>query len=123
MYKSIFYSAIVLLFSSCAVKKVNVATTATVIFKTPYMKFYDKGFINKYDNYINIQIYNLGKMALNLDIYPHKICKGMFECMSAKEFNHNYLNSDYKDDFLYKLFHKNKIYYKNKKDKIFIKVQ
>lgn len=123
MKKILLLIFIVLFFNSCVNKKVQLASSATIIFKTPLMKFYDKGFINKYDSYINLQIYNSGTLALNLDIYKNSICKSTFECMSAKSFNSKYLSSNYKDDFLYNLFKGKKIYFKDKQNNILIKVK
>jgi hypothetical protein len=87
------------------------------------MKFYDKGFISKYPNYINLQIYNAGSVALNLDIYKDRICQSNLECVDAKDFNKQYLSKEYSGDFLYNLFSKSKIYFKDKKNKILIKVK
>ena len=121
--KYIFFIVFVLLFSACSTKEIKQSNSAIIIFKTPSMKFYDRGFVKIYDKYINLQIYNSGQIALNLDIYKNKICKGFLQCQSSKEFNKNYLNSDYSDDFLFKLFSKNKVYFKDKLNSIFIKVK
>jgi hypothetical protein len=121
--KYIFYIVFVLLFTACSTKQIKQSNSAIIIFKTPSMKFYDRGFVKIYDKYINLQIYNSGQIALNLDIYKNKICKGFLQCQSSKEFNKNYLNSDYSDDFLFKLFSKNKVYFKDKLNSIFIKVK
>jgi hypothetical protein len=86
------------------------------------MKFYDKGFIDIYDNYVDLQIFNSGILALHLTVYKDRVCKTTFKCISSKEFNSKYFTSKYEDNFLYTLLKKDKIYYKNKKDKIFIKV-
>ena len=99
------------------------------------MKFYDKGFITKYDDNIHLQIFNAGQMVLNLKIYKDEVCQGTFECISSKEFNSKYFHTSYKDDFLYNLLsnvengdfknnipRNNKIYFKDKKNKILIKV-
>ena len=90
IYKFLIYIFVVLFFNSCAIKNLQTSLSAVVIFKTPFMKFYDKGFINKYDNYINLQIYNSGNLALNLNIYKDEVCKSTFECMSSNEFNKKY---------------------------------
>lgn len=87
------------------------------------MKYYDKGFIFYYENHTNLQLLNIGKVVLNLDIYPNKICQGTFECLNANEFNSKYLDSSYSDDFLYKLFKNSKINYKDRKNNILIKVK
>ena len=118
-----FYSLIfVILFTGCF-NHPKISKSVVVIFKTPIFKFYDRGFITKYDSKIHLQIYNAGQVGLNLIIYKNRVCQSTFECMEAKEFNKKYLSSDYSDDFLYKLFNKNKVYFKDKKNKIFIKVK
>jgi len=110
-------------FSGCAVKNLQQSKSAVVIFKTPVFKFYDKGFVNIYEDHINLQVFEVGKLALNLYIYKDKICQSSFECLSAEEFNKEYLHHSYKKDFLYKLLSQKKIYHKDKKNGIFIKVK
>ena len=111
------------LFVGCSYKNPIKTYSTTIIFKTPKMKFYDRGFVKIYDDYINLQILNLGKVILNLNIYKDTICQNDFKCMSAKEFNKIYLSSQYDDDFLYKLFLKQPIYFKDKQNHILIKVK
>ena len=86
------------------------------------MKFYDKGFITKYDDYVHLEIFNIGQLVLNLKIYQDTVCQSTFKCMSSKEFNKIYLNSSYPNNFLHKLFSKDKIYFKDRKNGILIKV-
>ena len=121
--KYILASFIAIFLSACSLKQLIQSKSAIVVFKTPSMKFYDKGFVKIYNNFINLQIYNSGIIALNLNIYKNKVCKGFLQCMSSKEFNKNYLSSQYEDDFLYKLFSKKNIYFKDKNNSIFIKVK
>ncbi|MEA3553371.1 MAG: hypothetical protein U9R39_03080, partial [Campylobacterota bacterium] len=91
------------------------------------MKFYDKGFITKYEDNVHLQIFNAGQMVLNIKIYKDEVCQGTLQCISAKEFNNQYFHPSYKDDFLYNLFskvenkdleenvsRKNKIYFKDR---------
>lgn len=113
---------IIFIFTSCATKRPIKATTATILFKTPLIKFYDKGFIKKYDDFIELNILNAGKSVLYLKIYKNQICKDTIRCLSSKDFNKKYLNSDYSEDFLFKTFSQNKIYFKDKQYNIFIKV-
>ena len=112
-----------MLFIGCASKVPIKIASATILFKTPTMKFYDKGFINRYDNYIELNILNLGKSVLYLKIYKDEICQSAFKCIPSKEFNLNYLNENYKDDFLYELFSKENIYFKDRENSVFIKVK
>lgn len=87
------------------------------------MKFYDKGFVYKYENYIHLQIFNVGNIVLDLKIYKDEICRSSLECINSKEFNEKYLDIRYENDFLYKLFSKENIYHKDKKNNILIKVK
>ena len=106
----------------CSTKQPNISQSATIIFKTPTMKFYDKGFVNIYDDYVHLQVFNIGKIVLDLKIYEDKICRAIFECMDNKEFNNTYLSSSYDNNFMYKLFKKDKVYFKDKENKILIKI-
>jgi len=87
------------------------------------MKFYDKGFITKYEDNIHLQIFNVGNLVLNLKIYKDEVCQGTLQCISSEEFNKQYFHTSYKDDFLYNLFSKNKIYFKDRENNILIKVK
>lgn len=123
VFKYVFLALIMFALNACSFKQANIQKSASIIFKTPKMKFYDKGFINKFDDYINLQIYNVGVLALNINIYEDKVCKNMFACMDSKEFNKNFINQSYKNSFLYDLFSKEKIYFKDKRNNVFIKVK
>ena len=87
------------------------------------MKFHDTGFITKYKDSIHLQIFNAGQSVLNLTIYKDKVCQSTFQCISSKEFNALYFHRSYEEDFLYNLFLENKVYFKDKKNKILIKVK
>jgi len=115
---------IILLFlSACSTKQKISSHSKIIIFKTPVLKFYDKGFITKYDDMIHLQVFEIGQIALDLKIYKDEVCQSTFECISSKEFNQKYLNSSYSDDFLYKLFLENNITFKDKENGILIKVK
>jgi len=114
---------VIFLFTACAIKQPIVTSSHTILIKTPNMKFYDKGFISKYDDYIGLQIFQVGNIVLDLKIYKNTICQSTLKCISAKEFNKKYLYNSYKDDFLYNLFSQKKIYFKDRMHNILIKVQ
>lgn len=87
------------------------------------MKYHDNGFINYYDDYVHLQLLNLGTTVLDLQIYKNKICKSSLECLDSKEFNKKYINKNYKESFLYDLFLQKNIYFKDTKNKILIKAK
>ncbi|WP_298751738.1 hypothetical protein [uncultured Arcobacter sp.] len=115
----------VLFLSSCAQKQIINSTSATILIKTPTMKFYDKGFISTFENYTQVQIYSAGKTVLDLKFYENRVCKSTFECESSKEFNKKYLHSSYKEDFLKTIFDNNKkeTVFRDKEHNILIKIK
>jgi len=121
--KIVFIIMAIFLFIGCATKQPFKISTNTIIFKTPRLKFYDKGFISKYDDHIHLQIFQVGNVVLDLKIYKDTICQSALKCISSKNFNKKYLNNSYKDDFLYNLFSQKKIYFKDKINNILIKVK
>jgi len=112
-----------LLMIGCSSKQPIKSMSSTIIIKTPNMKYYDNGFIFYYEDYIKLQLLNIGKVVLDLEIYPHKICQSTFECVSSQDFNTEYLHSTYDNNFLYKLFQRKRINYRDKKNNILIKVK
>jgi|TARA_R110002033_G_scaffold9971_4_gene32783 hypothetical protein len=116
---------ITFLLSSCASRQVINSTSATILIKTPVMKFYDKGFISKFENYTQVQIYSVGKTVLDMKIYKDRVCTSTFECESLKEFNKKYLSSSYEDSFLESIFNSNKkdVIFRDKKNQVLIKIK
>lgn len=89
------------------------------------MKFYDKGFISKYIDYTQVQIFSAGTAVLNLKIYKNQICQSTFECQSLQSFNNDYLHSSYDKNFLRELFLKDEkeIIHRDKENRILIKIR
>ena len=112
---------IALLLVGCSPKQLS-SSSATVLFKANGLKFYDKGFITKYTDKVNLTIFSFGKIVLSLDVYEDRVCESTFKCLHAKEFNTKYLSSEYRDDFLYKLLLQDSINFKDKNNGIRIKL-
>lgn len=89
------------------------------------MKFYDKGFIYKYNDYTQVQIFSAGMAILDMKIYDDQVCKSTFKCQDLKTFNKENLNESYEDDFIKKLFEKNdkEIIHRDKENGILIKIR
>lgn len=88
------------------------------------MKFYDKGFIFKYKEYTQVQIFNAGTAILDMKIYDDKICRSTFKCQDLKTSNKENLSSTYADNFLKELFERNEkeVSFKDKENGVFIKI-
>ena len=89
------------------------------------MKFYDKGFINKYDDHTQVQIFSAGTAVLDLKIYEDRICKSTFECQDLRTFNRQNLHESYDDMFIKDLFEKNQkeVVHRDRANRILIKIK
>ncbi|QEP35543.1 hypothetical protein [Malaciobacter pacificus] len=114
----------IFLFTSCTSKQIVSSSSATILIKTPNMKFYDKGFIYKYEHYTQVQIFSAGTVVLDMKIYDDRICSSTFRCQDFKTFNKENLHSSYKENFIKELFEKNdkEILYRDKAHGILIKI-
>jgi len=89
------------------------------------MKFYDKGFIYKYDDYTQVQIFSAGTAVLDMKIYEDRICKSTFECQDLRTFNRQNLHESYDDKFIKNLFDKNQkeVVHRDRENRILIKIK
>lgn len=115
----------IFLFTACFSKRPELTSSATILIKTPAMKFYDKGFIFKYANYTQVQIFSAGTVVLDMKIYEDRVCKSTFECQDLKAFNKQNLDSSYNDSFIKDLFDKNEkdTIFRDKSNRILIKIK
>lgn len=113
----------IIFLSGCSLKQPK-PQSATILIKTPTMKFYDRGFITQNSYSVKLQVYSAGVSILDLDVYEDRVCRSTFECEQLKIFNKKNLSSEYEDDFLYKLLsqNSNEINFKDKKNKITIRI-
>lgn len=88
------------------------------------MKFYDKGFIYKYKDFTQVQIFTAGTAVLDMKIYNDRVCKSTFKCQDLKTFNKENLSSTYEDSFLKDLFERNEksVIHKDMENGILIKI-
>jgi len=89
------------------------------------MKFYDKGFIYKYNDNTQVQIFSAGTLVLDMRIYKDRICRSTFKCQDLNSFNNENLHKSYSKDFLKNLFDKNEkeIVHRDKVNNILIKIR
>ena len=89
------------------------------------MKFNDKGFIFKFKDYTQVQIFSAGVAILDMKIYEDKVCKSTFKCQDLDTFNKENLSSTYPKNFLTSLFDKKdkEIVHKDIKNNILIRIK
>ena len=122
MYRFFIFSILILFFVGCGSKTPYISNTATILIKSPSMKFYDKGFITYYEDHIVLEVLSTGHSLLKLKIYDDEICKDSLRCMDADDFYKEFLNGEYKDDFLMQLLLKKGKVIQYKDKNILIKV-
>lgn len=100
------------------------SSSATILIKTPQMKFYDKGFIYKYKEFTQVQIFSAGTAVLDMKIYDDRVCRTTFKCQDLKTFNKENLSSSYPNNFLKELFEKEQkeVIHRDKENDILIKI-
>lgn len=111
-------------FSACSFNQPKIVSSATILIKTPNLKYYDRGFISIYNNYTQVEILSAGTTILRLKMYKDRICRDTFECQTFSSFNKEFLSSEYKDTFIKELFEKRekKTLFRDEKNRILIKI-
>ncbi len=108
--------------AGCTYKQPKTTQSATIVFKTPSLKFHDKGFIERYQDNVRLTILNLGVVVTDMTIYKDKVCKNFALCFDGATFNEKFLDKSYDQDFMYNLFTQKDINFKDKVHGILIKV-
>ncbi len=72
-----------------------------VTMKTKKFAFSDTGFLNRYDNLLNLQVFTMGELTLDLVVYLDKdeICTGTL-CNDKHGFNQTFLTGAYPDTLI-----------------------
>ncbi len=81
-----------------------------IVFKTPSFKYADMGFISKANDEVKVEIYSNGVSLMRLRVTLNQVCMSKLKCMSTKEFNKKFLNSNYPEDTLYHIFRGEEIF-------------
>ncbi|PID48011.1 MAG: hypothetical protein CR967_02120 [Proteobacteria bacterium] len=98
-----------LFFVSCSLSpKVTESQSIFMLIKTPNLKYADNGFIRRFGDDLQVQLFNAGSLALELKISKDICINGI--CYSKRQFNSKFLHSVYPDDFLENLILKREIF-------------
>lgn len=112
IYKFSFKISILLafatLFLGCFAYQPQHSSSVLFSFITPNLRISDAGFIHKYTNQTQIQIYNSGALVLNLKLAENICINGV--CSDYQSFNIKYLRSTHYDEILDNIISKIPIY-------------
>ncbi len=81
-----------------------------IILKTKKFAFSDTGFLNKYDNLIDLEVFTMGKPVLDLRVSLDEddVCVDQL-CNTKEGFNKTFLSASYPDDLIEKVLLKKPI--------------
>ena len=121
MKKIILFAAALFLMNACTPKipQYQKELSSFILFKTPTIKYADMGFVSKAKNETKVAIYSNGVALMELRFLPNQICLKNKGCMSANEFNKQFLHTNYPPNTLMHIFQGREIF--NGKNKIIIK--
>lgn len=92
MSKKIFAIITCLFLSGCAHKAPNNSNSVVFSAITPNLKVSDAGFIHRYEDSYELEIYNSGVNVLDLTIKQNQICNGGV-CKSEEAFNKEFFGT------------------------------
>jgi len=98
----VIYILFLTLFVGCAPKvQIERSQSYLVTFKTKKFAYRDTGFLKKADGYLNLQIFAMGNLLMNLtlDKRDDRVCINRY-CFDKDVFNQTYLSRYYPHDIL-----------------------
>ena len=100
-----------LLFAGCSIKRdIKKSESYIVAIKMKNLRFNDMGFLKYGDNYIELQLFDLSSLVLDMKISDN-ICINS-HCFSKKEFNERFLSPFYPDTLLENVLNKKPVFKK-----------
>ncbi|MEN8147664.1 MAG: hypothetical protein ABFR02_08590 [Campylobacterota bacterium] len=88
-----------LILSGCAARPFVKTDAATIILKTPKLKFADTGYVRSNEDLVALELFSAGQPVGKIEI-ENLICVEGKGCMTKSSFNAEYLNAMYPDDIM-----------------------
>jgi len=103
--KKIFIFLLISLFmTACSTQEYQKQESNFIVFKTAMFQYADLGFVYQSENYIKIELYSSGQVAMALEIGDDTVCMSVLECMQKENFNEEVLSRYYPKDILNHIF-------------------
>ncbi len=102
-------SAFILLLSGCGARPFVQTDVATIILKTPKLKFADTGYIRSNEDLVALELFSAGQAVGKIEI-ENLVCVDSEGCMSKSSFNAEYLNANYPDTLMENILRSKPIY-------------
>ena len=102
-------SVLILLLSGCVAKPFTHSDAATIILKSPKLKFADTGYLKSSDEMVALELFSASQAVAKIEV-NRLICVEGEGCMSKSRFNAEYLSAEYPDDLMENILRSNPIY-------------
>ena len=100
---------IVLILGGCGAKPFVKRDAATIIFKTPKIKFADAGYVRSNDDLVTLELFSAGQAVGKFEI-ENLVCVEGEGCMRKSSFNAEYLSAYYPDNLMENVLRSKPIY-------------
>ncbi len=98
-FYTLWASLLILLFSGCGARPFVKTDVATIIMKTPKIKFADTGYVRSNNDLVALELFSAGQVVGKIEI-ENMVCVEGKGCMTKSSFNAEYLSAMYPDDIL-----------------------
>lgn len=102
-------SILILLLGGCVAKPFTHFDAATIILKSPKLKFADTGYLRSSDEMVALELFSVSQPVAKIEV-ARLICVEGEGCMSKSRFNAEYLSAKYPDTLLENILRSNPIY-------------
>ena len=102
-------SLLILLFGGCMAKPYVQTDAATIILKSPKLKFADVGYVRSNEELVALELFSAGQAVAKIEV-EKLICIEGEGCMRKSRFNAEYLSQKYPDTLLENILRSRPIY-------------
>ena len=109
-FYTLWVSLVALLFlSGCGARPFVKTDAATIILKTPKLKFADTGYVRSNEDLVVLELFSAGQAVGKFEI-ENMVCVEGEGCMRKSSFNAEYLNANYPDTLMENILRSKPIY-------------
>jgi hypothetical protein len=108
-FYTLWASAFILLLSGCGARPFVQTDAATIIMKTPKIKFADTGYIRSNEDLVALELFSAGQAVGKFEI-ENMVCVEGEGCMRKSSFNAEYLSAKYPDTLMENILRSKPIY-------------
>jgi len=108
-FYTLWVSLAILLFGGCVAKPFTTSDAATIVLKSPKLKFADAGYLRSSEEMVALELFSAGQAVAKIEV-GKLICVEGEGCMRKSSFNAEYLNARYPDTLMENILRSRPIY-------------